>query len=100
MDSPTQSDMSARIIEKAKSLGASLAGIASIAPLKSSPSYEIYDKAPYYEGYEKVEWPLEAKSVLVLALAHDPSEPELDYWDCKPCRTSGNRQLASVAESL
>jgi hypothetical protein len=54
MNSPTHPDMSARMIGKAKSLGASLAGIASIAALKISPSYEIYDKAPYYEGYEKV----------------------------------------------
>ena len=73
MNSPTDPDMSARIIRKAKSLGASLAGIADIAALKSSASYEIYDKAPYYEGYEKVEWPMEARSVLVLGLAHDPS---------------------------
>jgi len=36
----------------------------------------------------------------VLALVHESSEPELDYWDYKPGRTPGNRQLASMAESL
>ena len=46
--------MSVRITGKAKSRGASLAGIASIAPLESSPSYMIYDRAAYYEGYEKL----------------------------------------------
>jgi epoxyqueuosine reductase len=76
-NSRTSPDITTRIIEKAKALGASLAGIASIAPLKNSPSYEVYDRSPYYEGYEKVEWPVDAKSVLVLALVHDPSEPEL-----------------------
>lgn len=54
-NSSVRSGISASIIEKALAHGASLAGIASIAPLKSSPSYEIYDKAPYYEGCEKVE---------------------------------------------
>lgn len=99
-NSRTSPDITTRIIEKAQALGASLAGIASIAPLKNSPSYEVYDKSPYYEGYEKVEWPVDAKSVLVLALVHDPSEPELDWWDYKPGRTPGNRQLMRIAKSL
>lgn len=99
-NSPTHLDINARIIERAKALGASLAGIASVTPLKKSPSYAVYDKAPYYYGYEKVVWPVEAKSVLVLALVHDPSEPEPDYWEYKPGRTPGNRQLASIAEGL
>ena len=85
---------------KGQAFGASLAGIASVASLKDSPSYEIYDKSPYYEGYEKVEWPVEARSVLVLALFHDPSQPELDWWDYGPGRTRGNRRLMSISESL
>lgn len=89
-----------QIIEKAKTFGASLAGIASIVPFKESPSYEIYHQSPYYEGYEKVEWPVEARSVLVLALFHDPSQPELDWWDYGPGRTRGNRRLMSISESL
>lgn len=100
MNSLTHPDINALIIGKAKVFRASLAGIASIIPLKASPSYAIYDKSPYYEGYERVEWPGEAKSVLVLALVHEPSEPELDYWDYRPGRTPGNRRLASMAESL
>lgn len=100
MDLSSHSDISTYIIEKAQALGASLAGIASIEPLKNSPSYEIYDKSPYYEGYEKVEWPVEAKSVLALALLHDPSKPELDWWDYKPGRTPGNRQLIGIAKNL
>jgi len=84
MNPPTHPDIVAVIVGKARALGASLAGIASVALLKNSPSYGIYDKSPYYEGYEEVEWPEEAKSVLVLALVHQPSEPELDYWDYNP----------------
>ena len=36
------------IVEKAKELGASLAGIARIEDLKASPSYEVYAKSPFY----------------------------------------------------
>lgn len=93
-------DIATQIIEQAKTFGASLAGIASVAALKESPSYEIYHKSPYYNGYEKVEWPEDAKSVLVLALVHKASEPELDWWDYRPGRTPGNRQLMSIAKSL
>jgi len=37
------------IIEKAKELGASLVGIATVEDLKASPSYEAYTKKPFYE---------------------------------------------------
>ena len=100
MNSHTHPDITTHIIEKAIAFGASLAGIASVASLKNSPSYEVYDRSPYYQGYEGAAWPAEAKSVLVLALAHDPSEPELDWWDYRPGRTRGNRQLMSIANSL
>ncbi len=68
------------IVEKAKELGASLAGIASIDDLKASPSYEVYSKSPFYEEYDRnspdyhefkgVDWREEHKSVLVWALSH------------------------------
>jgi len=93
-------DTRSRIIHKARELGASLAGIASVAELRRSPSYGIYDESPYYDGYKGVEWPAYARSVLVLALVHRPSEPELDWWSDIPGRTKGNRQLVGIAESL
>jgi len=81
------------IVEKAKALGASLAGIASIEDLKASPSYDVYRKKPFYEEYDckspdyhefkGVEWREEHKSVLVWALSHPESEPELDWWSMK-----------------
>jgi hypothetical protein len=99
-DRRTHPDLTVQIVEKAKALGASLAGITGVAPLKDSPSYEIYDKSPYYEGYERAEWPVEARSVLALALVHESSEPELDWWDYKPGRTPGLRRLISMAKHL
>ncbi len=71
------------IVEKAKELGASLAGIATVEDMKASPSYEIYDKAPYYDEYAGVNYRDEHKSILVWALAHPPSEPVLDWCSMK-----------------
>jgi epoxyqueuosine reductase len=81
------------IVEKAKALGASLAGIASVADLKASKSYEVYAKSPFYEEYDRespnyfefkgVEWREEHKSILVWALVHPASEPALDWWSMK-----------------
>ena len=89
------------IIEKAKRLGASLAGIASIADLKASSSYAIYDKSPFYKEYKGVEWRPEFKSVLVWALVHPESEPILDWWSMKvPGFTPGNGIMRSQSRKL
>jgi epoxyqueuosine reductase len=89
------------IVEKAKELGASLAGIATVADLKASRSYEIYDKSPYYDEYKGVEWNEAHKSILVWALAHPPSEPVLDWWSLKvPGFTPGNRELRKQSRRL
>ena len=89
------------IIKQALELGASLAGFASVDDLKRSPSYKIYDQSPYYEDYTGVTWPDDALTVLVLALEHDPSQPELDWWsDAIPGRTPGNRALMKTSRKL
>ena len=81
------------IVEKARELGASVAGIAGIEDLKASKSYEIYASSPFYEQYDPgspnyfkfkgVEWRDEHKSMLVWALEHPASEPALDWWSMK-----------------
>jgi epoxyqueuosine reductase len=78
------------IIEKARSLGASLAGIASTASLENSPSYQVSGK---------VKWPAEAKSVLVLVLEHKENDPELDWWGV-PGGTRGNQRLKKISIGL
>jgi len=90
-----------KIVEKARALGASLAGIARIDDLKASQSFEKYDAAPYYPEYEGVEWRKEHRSVLVWALAHPASEPVLDWWSLKvPGFTPGNRVLRKQSRRL
>jgi len=89
------------IVEKAKELGASLAGIATIDDLKASPSYEVYDKSPFYPEYKRVEWREEHKSVLVWALVHPASEPVLDWWSMKVKGfTPGNRVMRMQSRKL
>ncbi len=89
------------IVEKAKALGASLAGIATIDDLKAAPSYAAYDKAPFYEEYKGVEWREEHKSVLVWALVHPASEPVLDWWSMKvPGFTPGNGIMRMQSRKL
>lgn len=91
----------ARIIDKAIEMGASLAGIASVEDLKKSPSYELYNSKPYYASFEKLpEWSKENRSILVLALAHDPKKPELDWWDARPGNSPGNRDLITIQKGI
>lgn len=99
------------IIEKAKELGASVVGIASIEDLKAAPSPEAYAQSPFYELYdhdspnyfkfEGVKWREEFKSVLVWGLVHPPSEPVLDWWSMKVKGfTPGNRVLRMQSRKL
>jgi epoxyqueuosine reductase len=89
------------IVEKAKELGASLAGIAAIDDLRSSPSFASYDRSPYYDEYKGVEWREDHRSALVFALQHPPSEPVLDWWSLKvPGFTPGNRVLRRLSKKL
>jgi len=89
------------IVEKAKTLGASLAGIASIVDLKASPSYAVYAKKPFYQEYKGVKWREAHKSVLVWALSHPASEPVLDWWSMKvPGFTPGNGVMRMQSRKL
>lgn len=90
MDTSNPTNLAWHIVAKAKSFGASLAGVAGLAALKNSPSYEIYGP---------VGWPPTAQSALVLALAHQETEPELDWWGV-PGGTAGNRRLQEISDNL
>jgi epoxyqueuosine reductase len=105
------SNIGKTIVEKAKELGTSAAGIARVEDLRASQSYERYAKSPFYEQYAKessyyqefkgVEWREEHKSVLVFALVHPVAEPELDWWSMKvPGFTPGNRVLRAQSKKL
>ena len=83
--------VSEQILDRARSLGASLAGIASVELLKKSPSHDIYKKIEPNQGVGsrdfaegdkpgEVAWPPNARSALVIALAHKEVDLQLDGY--------------------
>mgnify|MGYP001086068152 CR=1 FL=1 len=101
--------LEARIISKAKELGADLAGIASIEAVKESPSHYLLsaigtkvdgEYANFSnEGFSHIEWPTAAKTALVIALSHPANKPELD-WFYSSGNTIGNRMLMKINKEL
>jgi epoxyqueuosine reductase len=90
-----------QICNQAIEFGAILAGIARVEDLKLSPSYEKYEQDPYYDFFETLPpWPDDARSVLVMAVAHPRNQPELDWWDPKPGGTPGNRVLIKIQKKM
>jgi epoxyqueuosine reductase len=88
------------IVEKAKEAGAASAGLARVADLQRSRSYKLCRSEPYYTGYDAIVWPEYARSVLVLAWEHEPSEPWLDWWGQIRGQTLGNRRLMDLAQIM
>jgi epoxyqueuosine reductase len=109
MNSLPASELTEKIIEKAKSLGAAMAGVASVASLKESPSHRLYTKIGmnlkvHWQDTkddarpDEVAWPADAVSAVVIGVEHNPDEPELDWWDGKG--TPGNRILIQINQKL
>ena len=103
------SELTEKIVEKAKALGASIAGVASVEALKGSPSHRIIQKIGMdldvpWQGIQdemsslEVAWPSDAVSAVVIGVAHHADVPELDWWDGKG--TPGNRILMRINKEL
>lgn len=101
-----------KIIAQAKVFGADLAGIARVADLKDSPSHWFSGIMPEFKGVGThpsdrkkrgiVQWPEGAMSAVVIAIAHPPNRPALDWWidSTGKGNTAGNRQLMDVIGNL
>lgn len=99
-----------RICEIALENGASMAGIADVQALNTSPSHVIYPMMGDYSGVGTVKdeetlsaeqlfnWPDSVRSVLVIGLSHPADQPELDWWDGRG--TPGNRQLIEIMKPI
>lgn len=109
MNRLSDSELTEKIVEKAKSLGASVAGVADVESLKASPSHRLYPKIGMnLESHppetitadlaDEVFWPADAVSAVVIGVAHDADTPELDWWDGKG--TPGNRILIRINNQL
>lgn len=100
-----------QILEKAKSFGADLAGIATLSQLKTAPSFvlapELADagqgigtrKGQMEVAPGMVKWPETAKSIVVMAVSHPEDEEELDWWYGRKS-PSGNKKLMDAAKAL
>ncbi|MGD8836480.1 MAG: epoxyqueuosine reductase [Desulfobacteraceae bacterium] len=108
--SSTGLEITNQIVAKAKSLGASLAGVANVDLLKQSPSHLLWpqlEKSTRVESREtamgikpgEVAWPQRAKSAVVIALEHGEAEPELDWWHGENS-PPGNRILMKINKAL
>ncbi len=103
------SDTGVQIIDKAKEMGASMAGIANVELLKKSPSHEIIKKLGMeidgvsfgleMTDFNEIKWPEKAKSALVIAVSHPRDKPELDWWDAFNS-SPGNRTLVRINREL
>ena len=109
MNTPSPSELTRQIVQKARSLGASVVGIADVAPLKASPSHLIYPRigmdpdvpwqdAPDGALHHEVAWPADAVSAVVIGVSHPDDQPELDWYDGKG--TPGNRILIRITKEL
>lgn len=110
MTALVEAELGERIIVKAKSLGASLAGLADVARLKQSPSHLVYpnierDGDGGANGTAggaapgEVIWPEGFKSAVVIAVEHSAEQPELDWWYGKKS-PPGNRFLMRINAAL
>lgn len=79
------------ILAQAKTFGVSLAGMVSVTALKRAPAHGRRGPVPRLPG---------AGSLLVLALVHKHSQPELDWWDDRKGGTPGNRRMEATAVNL
>ena len=91
-----------QIIDRAELSPGICAGIARLGAVLDAPAYHAEPTGDWVSKQKKagngVAWPAEAKSVLVLGLAHPADRPQLDWWSRK--NTEGNRQLIRISESL
>ena len=72
-----------RNLDTARDFGASLAGVALVGDLKETSSYPHNTAPPYEDHSMGVEWPDDARIVLLQAVVHDPSESDLDWWSAE-----------------
>lgn len=109
MNKLSPSDLTERIVEKARSFGASVAGVANVDLLKVSPSHHILPQIGM--GLEvrwrdaaddivpaQVDWPADAIAAVVIGVSHPADRPELDWYDGKG--TPGNRALIRIVKDL
>jgi epoxyqueuosine reductase len=80
-----------QIVEKAQLFGGTLTGIVRVADLGGYPSTRASDSDE--------SWLRDDQSVLIVALEHTITEPELDWWGARD-GTEGNHHLRIICEKV
>lgn len=106
-------DLGRQITDKAGAWGADMAGTVGLEDLKRSPSHEISGKMPEFDGVGTggggagkrgvVRWPENARSAVVIAVAHPVERPEMDWWETTGAsagNTAGNRLMMETVSRL
>jgi len=94
--------LTARIGARAASYPGIKAGIARLGDVLDAPSYHVVPQESFTSSVSDqtaaVEWPAEARSVLVLGLHRPQEEPGLDWWHASV--SAGDRRLMDVSAAL
>ena len=100
-----------QLLEKVLSLGADCAGVASVESLRNSPSELLFPNMKDHSRdhfaeeittglpHGSVFWEPEARSVIVFAVAHPASRPEMDWW-CGEIDPPGNKRLLNISREF
>ncbi|MGD2148140.1 MAG: hypothetical protein PVH41_15725 [Anaerolineae bacterium] len=98
----TLASPTAKIVAEAELYPGIKAGIARLDEVLDAPSYHVVPEGSFTSSVSDeqadVEWPPDARSVLVLGLHHPEGEPSLDWWDAGV--SPGDRRLMDIADLL
>ena len=101
--------ISDELTAQALALGAFAAGVLPVEAMKRCRSEQFDEIHGSHENSSEGQqvatveqrWRTQTKSLLVMALAHPPSEPELDWWGSNISGgTKGNARLISINRTL
>ena len=103
--------LKARILDRLSALGADCAGVADVAALRNGPSERLFPQMKDHSRdhfaeeittglpHGSVFWEPDARSVIVFAVAHPASRPELDWW-CGEIDPPGNKRLLTISREF
>jgi epoxyqueuosine reductase len=96
------SSLNANIVARAESFPGIKAGIARLEDVLNAPSYQVVPDGDFSSSVSDnvvaVDWPPDARSVLVLGLHHPEEDLVLDWWHGGT--SPGDRRLVEICASL
>lgn len=99
------------MFQRLRKLGADLVGVADIDALRNGASEQLFSKMKDHTRdrfaseittglpHGSVFWEPDAKSVIVFAVAHPESIPEMDWW-CGEIDPPGNKKLLNISREF